>query len=152
MNRKLIVVIAIIVIFILIFANVYLEVKAIRSIKIEIHDVKVKQIAPSILLDIKVRVYNQEARKIDDLKGDFEIYILNVSTGEIEFGEVDIPPHSYKNVSMPLVLRYRDIAEGVVEAIKKMDFNVSIKGSVEGRVFFGLLKYEEPVEAKWSIE
>ncbi len=152
MNKKLAAAIAIIAFFLIIFANVYMEVKAIRSIKIEIYDVKVKRVAVDMLIEIRVRIYNNEGRKINDLEGNFEIYVLNVSIGDIKFNRVDIPPHGYRNVSMPLVLRYKDIAISVVEALKRMEFNLSIKGSVEGRVFFGLLKYEEPVEAKWSIE
>jgi len=140
------------IIFAVLSVNTYMEVKAIKNVKIEIYDVEVEKIWPNIVINISMRLYNNESKEIKGLEGDFDIYILNVSTGRIKFEKVDIKAKSYSNVNTPLILYYEQIAKSIVEAIKNFDFNLSIKGKVEGKIFFGLIKYEKPVEAVWRIE
>ncbi len=140
------------IIFAALSVNTYMEVKAIKNVKIEIYDVKVEKIWPNIVINISMRLYNNESKEIKGLKGDFDIYILNVSTGRIKFEKVDIKAKSYSNVNTPLILYYEQIAKSIIEAIKSFDFSLSIKGKVEGKIFFGLIKYEKPVEAVWRIE
>jgi len=140
------------IIFAVLSVNTYMEVKAIKNVKIEIYDVEVEKIWPNIVINISMRLYNNESKEIKGLEGDFDIYILNVSTGRIKFEKVDIKAKSYSNVNTPLILYYEQIAKSIVEAIKNFDFSLSIKGKVEGKIFFGLIKYEKPVEAVWRIE
>jgi len=140
------------IIFAVLSVNTYMEVKAIKNVKIEIYDVEVEKIWPNIVINISMRLYNNESKEIKGLEGDFDIYILNVSTGRIKFEKVNIKAKSYSNVNTPLILYYEQIAKSIVEAIKNFDFNLSIKGKVEGKIFFGLIKYEKPVEAVWRIE
>ncbi len=140
------------IIFAVLSVNTYMEVKAIKNVKIEIYDVEVEKIWPNIVINISMRLYNNESKEIKGLEGDFDIYILNVSTGRIKFEKVNIKAKSYSNVNTPLILYYEQIAKSIVEAIKNFDFSLSIKGKVEGKIFFGLIKYEKPVEAVWRIE
>jgi len=130
--------------------NVYKEVKAIKNAKIEIYDVKVERLLPNILLNLSMKIINDENREINELKGNFEIYIINFSVGKIKFNKTDIPPHSFKNITILLTLYYNEIAKSIIYAIEKMAFKLSIKGNVEGKIFFGMLNYETPVEASYQ--
>ena len=151
--KKIVAIFSVVAIIFAVFSvNTYMEVKAIKNVKIEIYDVEVEKIWPNIVINISMRLYNNESKEIKGLEGDFDIYILNVSTGRIKFEKVNIKAKSYSNVNTPLILYYEQIAKSIVEAIKNFDFNLSIKGKVEGKIFFGLIKYEKPVEAVWRIE
>ncbi|HEC76779.1 MAG TPA: hypothetical protein ENI33_05935 [Thermoplasmatales archaeon] len=130
--------------------NVYEEVKAIKNAKIEIYDVKVEKLIPNIVLNLSIKIINGENRGIDDLTGNFNIYIINFSIGELKFHETDIPPHSFTNINVMLTLYYNEIAKSIIYAIEKMDFKLSLKGNVRGKIFFGLLSYKNPVEASYQ--
>ncbi len=140
--------VASILIFSFISYNVYADTKALKNIKMEIKDVKVERILPDILLKISIKFVNDEGRKIEGLEGEMEIYILNESVGYFNFSKIDIEKHSFKEVYIPLTLYYDKIARSIIEAIKRMDFNIVIKGNIRGKIFFGLITYSLPVEAK----
>lgn len=130
--------------------NIYGEVKAIKNAKIEIYDVKVEKLLPNILLNLSMRIINDENKRINELKGNFEIYIINFSVGKIRFNKTDVPPHSFKNISILLTLYYNEVAKSIIYAIEKMEFKLIIKGNVEGKIFFGILNYKSPVEASYQ--
>jgi hypothetical protein len=151
--KKIVVIFSVVaVILAALFVNTYMEVKAIKNVKIEIYDVEVEKIWPNIVINISMRLYNNESKEIKSLQGDFDIYILNVSTGRIRFEKINIEAKSYSDLDTPLILYYGQIAKSIIEAIKSFDFSLSIKGKIEGKIFFGLIKYEKPVEAIWRIE
>ncbi|HEC82699.1 MAG TPA: hypothetical protein ENI53_02305 [Thermoplasmatales archaeon] len=130
--------------------NIYEEVNAIKNAKLEIYDVRVEKLIPNILLNLSIKIINDENKGIDDLTGNFNIYIINFSIGELKFHETDIPPHSFRNINVMLTLYYNEIAKSIIYAIEKMDFKLSLKGNVKGKIFFGLLSYENPVETSYQ--
>lgn len=155
--RKLIVAfIGLLIIFLIVIFIVYNineDIKAIKSAKVEIKDVGVDEIAllkGYIKLGIKIKIINDEEREIKDLTGNLNVYILDVKIGEINFEKVSVPPKAFKYINASINLYYNEIAESVIEAVKHLKFSMSIKGKIVGKVFFGLIEYEKPVEAYYS--
>lgn len=144
----------IIAIFIIIFIsyNAYADIKAIKNSKIEIYGVKIEKLLPYIVLNIGMKIINNESRDIKELEGHFEIFILNISIGKMKFGKINVAPYSSKKLNVSLVIYYDKVAESIIEIIKQLNFNMTIKGKVEGKILFGLIKYEKPFEAVYRIE
>lgn len=128
----------------------YSDVRALENIKVEVNDVRVKKLLPDMVLSISIKLINDEGRKIEDLEGYMNIYILNESVGKINFSDVDMAAHSYAEIEVPLTLYYDEVAKGILKAIKNGNFNVTMKGSISGKILFGLMKYSVPIMARWE--
>ena len=142
---------AIIILSILFFTyNVYEDEKAIRNAKIEITDASIQDINfQYVTIKISLKIINNESRKIE-LEGKFEIYILNLSFGYAKLNKINVPKHSYYETEFPIKIRYADLAKGILNAIKEGNFNVYIKGKINGKIFFGLITYSQNIEARWK--
>ena len=126
------------------------ETKAIRNIKIEINDATIENIGVRyITIGINVSIINGESRDIKNMKGNFEIYILNVSFGSAKLDEASIKSHSSFTTRIPLKIYYHNLTEGILNAIKEGNFDIKMKGKITGKIFFGLLEYSQNVEARW---
>ncbi len=144
---KLLALILIISLTAFILYNINEDIKAIKNIKIEINSVRIEEISlKCIKLNISIKLINNESRGIKDLNGDLNVFILNVFISNISFGRVNIPAKAFKNVSVFVYLYYGEIAGSIIETIKKMEFYICLKGKIDGKIFFGLIKYEKPVE------
>ena len=130
--------------------NVSMEVRAIKGVKVEIYDVHVEHLLPDIVLTVGTKIINDEHRKVRGLSGNFTILVSNTSVGIMGFDAIDIGATSYETVRVMLTISYSQVAQSLIEAITAMQFTVAITGSVTGKIFFGLMNYEQPVEARWQ--
>lgn len=139
-------------IFLFILYYINEDIKAIKNAKLEIYDAKVKDfsiIHAYILLNLSMIIINNESHGINDLEGNFDIYILNVSIGKIGFDKIDVPPHSSKNLSMEIKIFYEELAKSILEALKQLNIKITLKGYIKGKIFFSLLEYKKPIEATY---
>jgi len=150
MKKYLVLAAASLLIFSFLSYTFYSDVRALENIKVEVNDVRIEKLLPNIVLGISMKLINERGRKIEDLEGDMDIYILNESVGKINFSHVDIGAHSYAEMEVPLTLYYDKIAKSILKAINSMNFSITIEGSIKGRILFGLMKYSVPVMAKWE--
>ena len=134
-----------------IFYNAYADINAIKNSKIEIYGVKIEKILPYIVLNIGMKIINNESRNIKELEGHFEIFILNISIGKMKFGKINVVPYSSKKLNISLIIYYDKVAESIIEIINQLNFNMTIKGKVRGKILFGLIEYEKPFEAIYRI-
>ncbi len=137
-------------IFSLLSYTFYSDVRALERIKVEIKDVTIRQILPDMVLGISIKFINEEGREIRNMGGDIDVYILDKWVGKLNFSGVNIDGHSYQEIEIPLTLYYEHLTKSIVQAINEMNFNLSIKGIIKGKVLFGLVDYKVPVMAKWE--
>lgn len=130
--------------------NVSMEVRAIKGVKVEIYDVRVERLLPDIVLTVGTKIINDEHRKVRGLSGNFTILVSNTSVGIMGFDAIDIGATSHETVRVMLTISYSQVAQSLIEAITAMQFTVTITGSVTGKIFFGFMNYEQPVEARWQ--
>ena len=153
MNKRtkiIAVIVTCVVIVLALGVNVWFEVNAIKTADVEIFDVRVERLFPSVVLDVSVRVMNEENRRINELEGYFDIRVLNVSIGDMHFDKVSIDARSYEDIEVTLTVEYDQVAKSVIEALSTLEFTISIKGMLTGKIFFGLWKYENLVSASWQ--
>jgi len=130
--------------------NVSMEVRAIKGIKVEIYDVRVEHMLPTIAITLNTRIINDEHRNVKGLSGNFTILLSNTSVGTMGFAAVDIGALSYETVEVKLTISYSQVAQSLIDAIAAMQFAITITGSVTGNIFFGLMTYRQPMEARWQ--
>lgn len=151
--KKIIAIFASALILIALIYNVGLEIRAIKNAKVEIYDAKlgkINLIHRYVTLNLSIKIINDEKKRIEDLQGKFNIYILNVSIGEMNFSKIDIPSYSSRDVSMRIKIYFDKVAESIVEAIKKLNFKITLKGYIKGKIFFSLIDYKQNVEASYQ--
>ena len=127
------------------------EENAIRNARIEILGTQIEEITLQyVKIKINISIINNGSRSINGLQGDFKIFILNISFGEAHLSKASIKAHSYYITSIPLKIYYKELAQGIVNAIMEGKINVLIKGRITGKIFFGLLSYSQNIEATWQ--
>ena len=151
--KKIVAILVLALILLAIIHNVGLEIKAIKNTKVEIYDAKlgkINLIHGYVTLNLSIKIINNERKKIEDLEGKFNIHIINISIGEMNFSKIDIPGYSSRSVSMRIKIYFDKVAESIIEAIKEMKFKIILKGYIKGKVFFSLIDYKQKVEASYQ--
>ena len=125
------------------------EENAIRNAKIEITGIDFGRFTEKYMeINIHLNIINNESREIK-IEGKFHVFILNVSVGDAKM-KASVESHSSQQLIIPLRLYYDKVAEGIVNSIKSGNFNLTLKGKITGKVFFGLLTYSQNIEATWQ--
>jgi len=128
----------------------YADVAAMSSIEVTINDVDITDVKPtSFKLKLDSNIYNPTDQDISGLSSTFDIYIEDNYVGEGGFSNVFIPAHtqSEKDVSITI---YRGLADAAVDVIKNIitegNFDLTISGSINGNVLFGLITFSQEFE------
>jgi len=148
---KVYVAIAMAVLLIFSIYEIYMEEEAIRNLKMEINDAKITHITfEYVELKIYVKFINDEKRDINEMRGNFKIFILNSYVGDAHLKDINIKSGSSYNATIPLRIYYEGLTEGIINAIKEGKISLTIKGKITGRIFFGLIEYSQNIEAVWQ--
>ncbi|KAA0007433.1 MAG: hypothetical protein FE045_00060 [Thermoplasmata archaeon] len=147
--KKYVVVAMIFLAIILATYEINAEENAIRNAKIEITGIDFGRFTEKYMeINIHLNIINNESREIK-IEGKFHVFILNVSVGDAKM-KASVESHSSQQLIIPLRLYYDKVAEGIVNSIKSGNFNLTLKGKITGKVFFGLLTYSQNIEATWQ--
>ena len=147
--KKYVVVAMIFLAIILATYEINAEENAIRNAKIEITGIDFGRFTEKYMeINIHLNIINNESREIK-IEGKFHVFILNVSIGDAKM-KASVESHSSQQLIIPLRLYYDKVAEGIVNSIKSGNFNLTLKGKITGKVFFGLLTYSQNIEATWQ--
>ncbi len=147
--KKYVVVAMIFLAIILATYEINAEENAIRNAKIEITGIDFGRFTEKYMeINIHLNIINNESREIK-IEGKFHVFILNVSVGDAKM-KASVESHSSQQLIIPLRLYYDKVAEGIVDSIKSGNFNLTLKGKITGKVFFGLLTYSQNIEATWQ--
>ncbi len=148
--KKFIGVAVVSIILILSIYEINAEENAIRNAKIEILGIQIEEITLQyVKIKINISIVNNGSRDINELQGDFQIFILNISFGEAHLSKASVKAHSFYLTGIPLKIYYKGLAHGIANAIMEGRINVAIKGKITGKIFFGLLSYSQNIEAEW---
>jgi hypothetical protein len=153
MKIKLIitVVIALILIFGFFSYTFYSDIDAISKIKISINDIKIEEIGlSSSKLKLIIDISNPSDRDITDLKANFKILISDNHIGDGAVSKMNIPSKSSKIKEVLVTIYYSNVAVGVINSIKNMNFKLSIKGTADVKIFFELIKFSEKFQTSQS--
>jgi len=148
--------IAIITISIVLFAffsyTYYSDVSAVSKINITIEKTSVEEISLTYSkLKITIDINNPSQRDISIQKANFKIYISGVYIGDGIVSKINVPAESNKEKDVTITVYYENVANAVVEAIKKFVFDLSIEGKADVNILFGLLTFSEDFKASRSF-
>ena len=147
--KKYVIIVASILIFSLFLYEINAEEDAIRNIKFEINGVEITEATfEYAIIKIHVKFINNGSRDVKNMKGSFKIYILNASFGDAYLKDINVGSHSSYNASIPLKIYYKGLAHGIINAIREGKIEVSIKGKIEGKIFFGLINYSQNIQVQ----
>ena len=145
----LIVSIALLISFIVYDVNA--DANAIRNVRLKINGAWISKITfEYAIINVSAEFINNESRSIKELNGNFIIYILNNSVGNAKFEKINIAKHSFHEANFSIKVYYKNVARGIINAIKEGNYDLCIKGKITGKIFFGVFKYSQNIEAIWK--
>lgn len=152
-KRKIIAIITISgVLFAFFSYTYYSDASAISKIKISIEKASVEEISLTYSkLKITIDINNPSQRDVSIQKANFKIYISGVYIGDGKVSKINVPAESNKEKDVTITVYYANVANAVVEAITKFEFELSIEGKADVNILFGLLTFSEKFETSRSF-
>jgi LEA14-like dessication related protein len=121
------------------------------NIDVQIENVSIKNLKlSSCELELSVKISNPSSETISDLTAEFNVFISNIDVGDGIVNKVTIPPKSYENSEVTLIIIYSDVGQAVINGIKTANFDLSIRGEAKLSVLFNLITITEPFSATYS--
>jgi len=129
----------------------YADVSAMSSVEVTINDVYITDVKfTSFKLKLDTDIYNPTDQYISGLSSTFDIYIENNYVGEGDFSNVFISARAKSEKDVLVTIYYSGLADASVDVIKNAitegNFDLSIRGNINGNVLFGLIKFSQEFE------
>jgi LEA14-like dessication related protein len=125
----------------------YADVTAIERMKFNVDYVSIPEIGFTYFkLNFVLNISNPSNNKISSLSVKSNIYITNISVGNGSISDISLHAHSSVKRNMELTISYAGVMEGVVDAIKKGRFILTVKGKGMAEVMWGLTKASRTFE------
>jgi len=129
----------------------YADVAAIHSIEVTINDVYITDVKfTSFKLKLDANIYNPADQDISGLSSTFDIYIEDNYVGEGGFSNVFITAHNQSEKDVSITTYYSGLADAVADVIKNVikegNFDLTIRGNINGNALFGLITFSQKFE------
>ena len=143
-----------IIVLILLVATIgytyYADITAIEKMEFNVDYVTIPEIGFTYFkLNFVLNISNPTNYKVSSLSIAFNIYIANISFGDGIVSNISLHAQSSVKRNMELTIGYAGLVEGVIDAIKKGRFVLSVKGKGMAEVVWGLTKASRNFEIKY---
>jgi len=81
----------------------------------------------------------------------FDIYISDNYVGNGYFPEITVPPHSARMREMNITIYYANLTGAVVNALYNGEVVISIRGEMEGKILYDMVRFSQPFNTSYSI-
>lgn len=126
----------------------YAEKTAIENLEIELVDVTITRIGLTDCdIVLVLRFYNPSDYDTPTFSVKFDIYIADHLVGYGSLPEMYVPAHSEAYGDLKIMLKYAKIIEAAIDAIIRGEFTLSLVGTVEAGMIFGLIPISQSFEA-----
>lgn len=146
MDKKLLLFLVIIVIIILSFLSIrfVMETTAISKLRVTVKGVQIQELKVSYAkLKLFIEISNPTGEDISQLSTDYNIFIASSIVGNGSISLTNIPTQTTKNASTIVIIYFANVANAVLEALTKQNFNLTIQGTLHAKVLFGLLSISQ---------
>ncbi|MDH7507693.1 MAG: hypothetical protein QHH15_07935 [Candidatus Thermoplasmatota archaeon] len=139
-NKTTIFIIIIIVCISSILVTKYtIEAISISQLQITIKNIHIQEIKISYAkLKVDIEIFNPTNEDISQLSSDYNIYINSGLVGIGNMLITDIPAGTVKKTSTTIIIYFADVANAAVNAIINQNFNLTINGILQVKIFFDL--------------
>ena len=130
----------------------YEDVSAIENSEISISNASISELRPTYCkIRLQMELKNPSARQISDISVKFDIYISDNYVGSGYFPEITVPPHSARMREMNITIYYANLTGAVVNALYNGEVVISIRGEMEGKILYDMVRFSQPFNTSYSI-
>ncbi len=98
-------------------------------------------------LQLSISIYNPTDETIDDFSSAYDIYIANTPVGSGSIDKLSLPAKTTRTSTSTIIIYYAQVADGVVDALTHQNYDLTVSGTIEGKIFFNLLPISEEFSA-----
>ena len=142
MDKKILFFLVIIVVIILSFLAVryIMETIAISKLQVTVKGVQIQELKVSYAkLKLIIEMSNPTGEDISQLSTEYNIFIASSIVGNGGISLTNIPAQATKEASTTVIIYFANVANAVLEALTKQNFNLTIQGTLHVKVLFDLL-------------
>jgi hypothetical protein len=153
MDKKIpifVAIIVVIVIFSFLAIRYTMDVSAISKIQVTVKNVQIQEIKLTYTkLKLDIEISNPTNEYIYHLSTDYNIFIADNIVGNGKVPLTNIPARSTNETSTNPIIYYINVTNAVIDAIVNQNFNLAIKGTLNVKVFFGLIFISQDYSATY---
>jgi len=143
MKKKLFIfltIIAAIVVLLGFFTIRYIvEANEISKLQLTIKDVQIQELKLTYTkLKINIEILNPTNQDLSSLLIDYKIFISDIIVGNGSIALTNIPAQTNKETSTIVTINFIDVANAVIDAIKKQNFDLTIQGTLHVKILYDL--------------
>jgi len=143
---------AVVIIPVLLGFVYYQDISAIEDSEISISNAGISELKLTYCkIKLQMELKNPSARKISDISVRFDIYLNDNYVGSGYFPEITVPPHSARTREMNITIYYANLTGAVLNALYDGKVVISIRGEMEGKVLYGMIKFTQRFNTSYFI-
>jgi len=143
---------AVVIIPVLLGFVYYQDISAIEDSEISISNAGISELKLTYCkIKLQMELKNPSARKISDISVRFDIYLTDNYVGSGYFPEITVPPHSARTREMNITIYYANLTGAVLNALYDGKVVISIRGEMEGKVLYGMIKFTQRFNTSYFI-
>ena len=153
MDKKLLFFFVIIVVIILSFLAIsyIMETTAISKLQVTVKNVQIQELKVSYAkLKLFIEMSNPTSWDISQLSTDYNIFIASSIVGNGSIAITNIPAQTTKEASTTVIIYFANVANAVLEALTKQNFDLTIQGTLHAKVLFGFFSISQDFSSTYS--
>ena len=115
------------------------EANEISKLQLTIKDVQIQELKVTYTkLKIDIEILNPTNQDVSSLLIDYNIFISDIMVGKGSIALTNIPAQTNKEASTIVTINFIDVANAVIDAIKKQNFDLTIQGTLHVKILYDL--------------